>query len=270
MTMPMHLVLVRHGQSEGNAAHQHSREGDNSLHTDEFRSRHHSSWRLTDGGIRQAKIAGAWIRNNVYNGLFDRHYVSGCLRAVETAALLDLPNACWRKEDTLIERDWGDLDRMTEDDRWKFYRKNLEDRQVAPLFWKPPNGESVASLGPTRVFRFLDTMHRECTEMRVIVVLHGDLMWAFRIALEHMPSERYTELDRSNDPRDHIHNCQIIHYTRMDPDTCCPTPNYRWVRSVCPTDLSKSRNVWERIERVTYSNADLLALAEKTPRLISG
>jgi hypothetical protein len=53
MTMPIDLVLVRHGESEGNAARRSSMDGDNSVFTEEFCSRHNSrlgasGWRLVE------------------------------------------------------------------------------------------------------------------------------------------------------------------------------------------------------------------------------
>jgi len=59
--MPVDLVFVRHGRSEGNEAREQSKQGDNSHYTDEFRARRNREWRLTDLGIEQAKAAGHWI-----------------------------------------------------------------------------------------------------------------------------------------------------------------------------------------------------------------
>ena len=94
MTMPIDLVLVRHGESEGNAARRFSTAGDNSVFTDEFCSRHSSRLRLTDQGREQARVAGSWLKKNI-GERFDRYLVSGYLRAMETAALLELPEAVW-------------------------------------------------------------------------------------------------------------------------------------------------------------------------------
>ncbi len=107
--LPLDLVLVRHGQSEGNIANTRSRAGDHSAFTPEFLNRHSTRLRLTDRGRTQAKAAGEWLRAN---GLtqFDRHYVSEYARAVETAALLDLPNARWYMDFQLRERDHGRMD----------------------------------------------------------------------------------------------------------------------------------------------------------------
>lgn len=65
MTMPLNLVLVRHGESEGNVAMHFSKRGDHTLFSQEFMNRHSSTWRLTDTGIAQAELAGFWIRKNI-------------------------------------------------------------------------------------------------------------------------------------------------------------------------------------------------------------
>jgi NAD+ kinase len=113
----------------------------------------------------------------------------------------------------------------------------------------------------------LNTLHRECSDRRVLVVCHGEVMWAFRVRLERMPQERYRELDQSPDQRIKIHNCQILHYTRRDPVSGELGPHLNWLRSVCPWDPGRSGNEWQPIRRVSYSNADLLAVVAKTPPL---
>ena len=69
---PLELVLVRHGQSEGNEAVARSQTGDLSAYTPEFKNKHSSTYRLTDKGIQQAKVAGQWIRDNI-GDKFDRY-----------------------------------------------------------------------------------------------------------------------------------------------------------------------------------------------------
>src|SRR5438874_4087686 len=137
MTMPLDLVLVRHGESEGNVAFASSRLGDHSHFTPEFLARHSSKWRLTDKGREQAHAAGEWLRGH-----------------------------------------------------------------LAPAF------------------------------------------------------DRYIKL----------HNCQVLHYTRRDPASGVASAHVNWMRSVCPWDLNLSDNGWHPIDRPQYSNADLLAVVEKTPR----
>ncbi len=268
MGMPVDLVLVRHGESEGNVAVGRSKKGDHSLYTEEFKSRHSSLWRLTDRGREQARIAGAWIRDNV-GASFDRYYASSFLRAMETAALLELPHAQWYAEFYLRERERGNLDVVADDELKARYADDLRRRGINAFYWTPSGGESMADLC-LRLERVIDTLHRHGEGKRVIIVCHGEVMWAFRMRLERMSAKRFLELDASRDPKNMMHNCQIVHYTRRDPESGKVASYVKWMRSVCPTDLTRSRNVWEPVERPLYSNEELLAYAETVPRLISG
>jgi hypothetical protein len=54
MSMPDHLVLLRHAESEGNIVTRASKNGDDKFVTDEFRDRPGSDWRLSELGVWQA------------------------------------------------------------------------------------------------------------------------------------------------------------------------------------------------------------------------
>jgi len=195
MSLPNDIVLVRHGESEGNIANRMSKRGDDSAYTDVFRARHSSLWRLTDKGRKQAHMAGEWIRENI-DDRFDRYCVSEYIRTQETAALLGLPDAVWYPDFYLRERDWGDLELKTETERAELFGETLRKRASDTFFWCPPNGESLAELC-LRVDRVLHTLHRECEGKRVIIVCHGEVMWAFRVRLERMSRRRFRELEHS-------------------------------------------------------------------------
>jgi NAD+ kinase len=268
MGMPNDLVLVRHGESEGNVASHHSKKGDDRHYTDEFLLRHSSKWRLTDKGIEQAKAAGDWIKTNIGEEFF-RYYTSEYLRAEETSAYLNLPRANWYPEFYLRERDWGLLDVMTHAKRMEAHAEALKKRDIDSFYWSPPNGESMAQLC-LRVDRTIDTFHRECEGKPVIVVCHGEVMWAYRMRLERMSLEYYHQLDKSREPLDRIHNCQILHYTRVNPNNPEEVAPYlKWMRSSCPWDISLSSHEWVEITRSGLSNAQLLERAEQYPRLVN-
>jgi len=267
MTMPIDLVLVRHGESEGNLANKFSRLGDNRHFTPEFTRRTSAMWRLTDKGRRDAGKAGQWIRDNI-GAKFGRYYVSEYIRAQETAALLNLPDAQWYAEFYLRERDWGEMEVLADDERQARFAESLRRREVDSFYWTPPNGESLAQLC-LRIDRIINTLHRECSEKRVIIVCHGEVMWAFRVRLERMSQMRFRELDESTNPHNRIHNCQILHYTRCDPCSDVIAAFYSWMRSVCPMDTDLSSNEWQEIKRPRYSNSDLLTLVGTVPRLVN-
>ncbi|KAJ1638383.1 hypothetical protein T492DRAFT_225308 [Pavlovales sp. CCMP2436] len=66
---------------------------------------------------------------------------------------------------------------------------------------------------------------------------------------------------------DHIHNCQILHYTRTSPDGH-ESPWFTHMRSVCPWDSSRSRNTWEEIQRPKYDSTQLMHQVCKVHRII--
>lgn len=268
MAMPIDLFFVRHGQSIGNLVHQLMRSRDMSLFTEEFRALHTSDWRLTAKGVSQAKIAGEWIRNNIGTDFF-RCYVSSYVRAMETAFHLNLPQARWYQEMYLRERDYGILDRLSSEERQEQYGVYLSAREIDPFYWTPPGGESIATL-IQRLNMVLNTIYRECADKRVILVCHGEVMWGFRVRIERMPPDEYKRLDKSTNSFDSIHNCQILHYSRRNPHTNEIEPYLNWLRSICPTDLTRSSNEWQKIIRPVYSNQDLKTAIEKIPNLEKG
>ena len=265
MTMPLHFVLVRHGESEGNLVRAWARAGDNRGWTDEFRRVHSSQYRLTALGRKQAAGAGNWIRANIGTH-FHRYYVSEYIRALETAALLDLPDASWFKTPFLREREAGALDNLTEEEKERDFAAYMLARRNDSYFWKPPNGESMVDVC-LRLHRFLDTVHRGHAGESVIVVCHANVMQAFRILLERLSQNQFNALANTPNPHDRIHNCQVIHYSRQNPaDAADVRPHPMWVRSVCPYDPALSRPDWCAIVRGHYSNDDLLREAEAVPR----
>ena len=272
MTLPIDLVLVRHGQSEGNLAKRRSEAGDHSAYTRAFIDRHSASFRLTPKGCEQAERAGAFILEEFYSkdGFgFDRYITSDYARAIETAGLLGLPNAEWFTDPYLTERDWGDLDASPQDEREARFGDALRRRQVEPFFWRPPGGERFADLC-LRVDRVLLTLHNECDDMRVIIICHGEVLRAFQCRLERMPQARFKELTFSEIYEERIHNCQIIHYTRRDPQNKRKLGDYMgWTRWIRPTDTPVTTSGWTTIRRPRYSNEQLLEIARRNPAMVT-
>jgi NAD+ kinase len=267
MSMPLDLVLVRHGESEGNVARKFSDGGDDSIFTEEFRNRHNSRLRLTERGKEQAHAAGDWIRENI-GECFHRYLVSGFLRAMETAALLNLPSAEWYQDFYLRERDLGLFDIMPEAEKQAKYPDVFRQYRLDPFYWAPPQGESMAQLC-LRIDRVLQTLHRECSEKKVIIVCHGLVMWAFMIRIERLTPTQFVGRTQSDAIVDKIRNGQIMQYTRRDPAEQTLSPRADWVRSVCPWETARSRVEWRKIERPRWTNADLLELVEASPRIVA-
>jgi NAD+ kinase len=268
MALPIDLILVRHGQSEGNAAKRLSEKGDESGYA-ALKDRHTRSFRLSERGREQAVTAGNWLEDEFCKDGkgFDRYYVSEFVRAMETAALLELPGATWFRSFYLTERDWGELELLPDAERQTKFGDELRMRKIEPFFWRPPNGESFAELC-LRLDRVLQTLHRECSEKRVIIVCHGEVMRAFRVLLERMSQQRFKEIYLSKEKEDGVHNCEVWHYTRRNPETNVIGDHANWMRRIRPNDTPVWNTGWETIQRPTYSNDDLLKIVAQSPAML--
>jgi broad specificity phosphatase PhoE len=256
MAMPRHLILVRHGESEGNFANARDRSGQSV--PKRFLNRHPSNWRLTARGQRQAKAAGAWLRKHGPKS-YRRYYVSTYNRAVETAGLLGLPNAQWTTESRLRERDMGKFSDLPSERALK-YPEELKERSRDGFHWRPPSGESFTDL-EVRLNLMLDKLSRKCDGETAIIVCHGEIMWTMIYLLEGLTPAEFRKVNRKG----HIENCEIIHYTRMDPrrGSDLMASSFRWVRHICPWDLKRKDTSWQPIRKKRYSNEQLLRMARK-------
>jgi broad specificity phosphatase PhoE len=266
--LPLDIILVRHGQSEGNAALSAWRKGDPEP-AGEHRDRHSREYRLTDKGIEQARMAGEWIRKHVYpSRSITKFLVSDYLRARETAAHLGLPGARWSVQYNLRERDMASMDNMSIPDRKKYFP--LEDTQYAQdRFLSIPagGGESIPRLCQRVKTESLDEWGRRFSQDGVIAVGHGHTMRAFQLVLEGLGHDDFIRLDTSEEPADLIRNCHILWYTRIHPGTHNRGDSISYVRSVSPTEGID--HGWQRITHPTYTDAELLAYVDQYPRHIS-
>jgi hypothetical protein len=122
--MPVDLVLIRHGESEGNLSDDLGKKGKKlgkSEMAEQLQSKihgiHTSEWRLTDLGRHQAGRAGELVRREILGqnggagvvGAFDTGFCSSYARAMETAACLAIPNTkCasrWKRRRNLSRHD---------------------------------------------------------------------------------------------------------------------------------------------------------------------
>jgi NAD+ kinase len=264
MAMPIDLILVRHGQSEQNLASHAARQGDKSYYSDEYRARHVSKHRLTPLGREQAEKAGDWLKTHGF-AQFDRRYVSSYVRAKETAALLNVDGPNWYVDPLLREREWGEYDTMSWEERSTRIAESVRTRKTDSFYWVPPNGESIAEM-TVRLRTFFDTWHRECSDKKVLVVCHGEVIWGFRFMLERMSIENWTELEASTAPGVKVYNCQILHYTRRNPETGELVPYLNWMRSVNAAQPDNS-TAWQPIIRRRFTDEELLDDAQQVKPL---
>jgi len=266
MPLPIDLVLVRHGESESNLANSLDRKGDSRYMTEAHKSKHTSEYRLTNKGIKQAKAAGQWLRKNI-DGQFDFYLTSDFARAKETAAYLDLPGAEWEIDPYLVERDHGEMDGLSNTEKEVLYGKDYRNRYIHNFYRRPPNGESRLDLS-LRWDRIMLSLSQRHAEHRVIIVAHQSIIESGLIRRLHWTIEDFHNWKKKRDPKTDINNCQIIHFTRRNPETGQVIERIRWWRTVCPWDKARSDGKWRPIIAKKYTSKELLKMVQAYERLI--
>lgn len=189
---PKRIILIRHGESEGNFDHLR------------YHTTQDFALKLTPVGIQQAKQAGMQIKElledeKVYV------YLSPFFRTRETFQHIREAidnNVVKAIEDPRIrEQDWGHL-RHPDDNKGI-----IEERDNFSIFYfRIPDGESGADVYD-RVSNFFDTLHRDFKKENfpenVLIISHGLTMRLFLMRWFHWSVEEFESL---HNPR----NCQII------------------------------------------------------------
>ncbi|MFA6995157.1 MAG: histidine phosphatase family protein [Patescibacteria group bacterium] len=265
--MPKDLYLVRHGESEGNLVRKQFEEtGEESFFSDEFLGLHESQYKLTPQGMKQAEKAGKWFHLKKITA-FDRMLVSNNVRAMQTAAELELPQASWMMDFNLRERDGGLFNVIKPTRRDSQYLDQQKFYDTQPFLFRPPQGESIADVCQ-RIKVVLDTLARECDGQKVIIVCHGHVMRTFRIILERMSLKKANEYLTTKEEWGRVPNCAIIHFTRKNPlDSDQDTPSntnpqladyFNWVRMIRPAGGGNLEDDFSVIQRKKFSNEELL------------
>jgi len=267
--LPINLYLVRHGRSESNFAYEVSCVGNGDRLAGKFAKQHTADSRLVGIGREQAVAAGNWfIKNEV---TIDCCYVSEYVRALETAAMLGLPNAKWFVDPQLRERDYGLLEHVPDAVCRQQYPRYFELEAQNKFYTACPGGESMADVCNRIRNNILSTLHREMADKSsALIVCHGNIIEGFRVILERIPARVYNELKRDGAKWFEIGNGQIVHYTRRNPkDARNVLPYMGWVRSFNPYDPDYAGHDWREIKRKTYTNEELLEIVNRYPQLIN-
>lgn len=274
MSMPQDLVLIRHGQSEANVRQRASRKGDDSLFTEDLVTVPDRSWRLTPLGATQAFSIGNYLKGEFPQG-FDRYIVSPFIRTRETAANLSLENAEWEENRIIRERSWGEVDGLSVADFKRLYPYNTRLKEIDPIYWAPPAGESLAAVAENRVSNFLRGLSRDSSGARVLAVTHGDFILSSRLLIEQWSDEKFLKMDADEEQR--TRNCVMVHYTRRDPASGRLADRFRWVRLSYPDGEAGESRIHEIAElgwrefggRQKLSNEDLLNKVESQERRLT-
>lgn len=261
--LPIDLVLVRHGESEGNIYDKMNAGGER----EKLARKHTSAYRLTDLGRRQAKRAGAILQENIGN--FDKMYCSEFVRAIETAGHMGLPESRFQT-DSLIREITSGSNRGTPHPLAE-HGKTLKQLHSAG-WWVPKGGiggESFADLS-LRVRAFLDHLQETATGMRVLVVCHAHVIRAFTALLEDKKATEFEELIDWKIP-----NCHIRWYTRRVGDGDIRLRPFKVIELNMEEPSSESRDDGKctrhekTIQRPLLSAAELLQRASAVEQVLN-
>jgi broad specificity phosphatase PhoE len=259
--MPARLVFVRHGESEANVINRALRRNEIADYPPQYLTTPDREIRLSRQGAEQADKTGRWLAGEYPQG-FDLIYVSDHTRAKETAARICLA-AGWeavsiRIDPLLGERSWGEFDRLSPEERAAL----LARHRIDPLHTPMPHGETLLATRD-RSRHLLERAAREMSGKRVLVISHGEFIEAIWAEIAHMNTEY--QVGFFADAKRKIANCQVVEFSTRDSSQENESPRLQTVRSSTPH--REQFGGWEVIERVTYSPEQLLAQAERYPRL---
>lgn len=220
-----HLVLVRHGQSEGDERRSAWRRGEayqtNKTPEDEL---------LTPKGEIESYHDGLWLKRDSILGRyalqgFDEYFVSAAYRSLQSAVAMDLPGAVWNLDPRLNERYRGLVRGLHPNQHKQRYPESYAQMKADPLNWRPPEGETFFDVADKQAAFFRDIQDYHS----VIVVGHRDAMWAARKPIEGLSDQELAAVDTNA-----ITNGYITYYTAINPFSELPEPALMWARSVDP------------------------------------
>ena len=210
---PCRLVLVRHAESQRNAA----KKGSTYFADEEARAlvRGIPDYRIsaTDEGRQHAERTGMWLRERF--GTFDYAYHSGYVRTEQTLEGILLAYTEQERSRIKIrmnpfirERDPGYTYDMTEEEAEQTFPW-LKDhwKTFGGFFARPPGGESLSDVA-NRCYSFVNMLFRDRADANVLAVTHGGTLRCLRFLLERWDYERALKWPQGESPK----NCGATVY----------------------------------------------------------
>ena len=234
LLQPRHLILVRHGESEGDVRR---KLGTSALI-------HPNDEKQTEAGHIQSQLTGRWIAKYIMQVYgfekFDSYLTSPLIRTKQSAESLGLSSS-WAEEPRLTERNRGDIQGLTKRRHKEKYPDSYQAMLDHPFYWVPPGGESILAVS----HRFGELVDNLTNTNNVLIMTHRDVLWAAHVPLDRLALDKMEDVNT-----DSIHNGQVIHYTNINPTSgAVESMELAWKRSVNPSsDASANElNDWFQI-----------------------
>jgi broad specificity phosphatase PhoE len=204
------LILIRHGESMGNAAAAAANAAQAEVIVIDQRD---ADVPLSPVGLQQAQALGSGLQTVLSDGLPTTIWSSPYVRAYQTAevalatARLPLPIAV---DERLRDRELGVLDLLTTIGVANQYPVEAERRRwLGKFYHRPPGGESWADV-VLRVRSFMRDLNDLPDGARVVIMCHDALVLLFRYVCEHLNEQQVLEIG-ANDP---VRNVSLTQYSR--------------------------------------------------------
>ncbi|MBX5088165.1 2,3-bisphosphoglycerate-dependent phosphoglycerate mutase [Rhizobium lentis] len=177
------LVIVRHGQSEGNERN-------------EF-----TGWKnapLTNKGRKESREAGERIA--AIGISFDAAFCSGLVRSIDTCRAILRETQADRLElsqtEALNERDYGELTGMNKDEARDRWGSDLVQEWRRSYRTRPPGGESISDTS-ARVLPFLlcEVIPLLLRGRMILLVAHGNSLRVVRQAIDRLTTEQMLSIE---------------------------------------------------------------------------
>lgn len=204
------LLLIRHGESEGNVAATDARMAGAEVIAVPARD---ADVNLSGTGQEQAKALGAALARIAEEFRPDAVVSSPYARAFQTAEIA-VEAAGWpvkvQLDERLRDRELGILDRLTRLGVEKRYPEESERREwLGKMYYRPPGGESWSDVA-LRLRSVLDELNNLGSGHRVMLVCHDALIMLFRYVLEGMTEKELLDLAASTS----VLNASITRFVR--------------------------------------------------------
>jgi len=192
------LVLVRHGESEGNVAAERAyREKTDRIAV----PARDPDVVLSATGREQAHALGEHLAELPESKRPETVWVSPYVRAQQTARIaldtagFELP---YRVDERIRDRELGILDALTGRGVRRLYPEEADRRQwLGKFYYRPPGGESWADVA-LRIRSFLADVDREEDGRRVLVVCHDAVITLFRYVCERIDERTLLDAAQAN------------------------------------------------------------------------
>ena len=170
MRYPKEIILVRHGESEGNILTCDERSVFN-LSTKDYP--------LTEKGKEQSKVVGKYLQKRYKN--YDVSYVSFCKRTKQTMSIMFSEKEevfCEDSRLSEVQRGiWHTMSQEEVDENFPY--EDRRRKREGLYYYRPLGGENWPDL-EIRIYNFIEYLCREYSGKRVLLCVHGHWLIVFQ------------------------------------------------------------------------------------------